>query len=183
MATTKRPRDKQPREKQRKLAAEELFEYAVKSLTIRSYSVADLTAKLRLRAARLSDIDLIVARLTDVGYLDDRRFAESYASNRVANDGFGRMRILTGLASHRVPREFAQSAVEKALEGTSEAEQIEAFIERRLGSAEFTDEKKLASAFRKLRRAGFATGPVLTALKRRAKNAELVEEDYPLEDE
>jgi hypothetical protein len=93
------------------------------------------------------------------------------------------MRILIDLANHRVPRELAQSAVEKALEGMSEAEQIEAFIERRLPGAEFTDEKKLASAFRKLRRAGFATGPVLTALKRRAKNPEMVADDIPDEEE
>jgi len=174
MARTKRPQ---------KLASEELFGYAVKSLTARAYSVAALSAKLRQRAARLADIDLIIARLQDAGYLDDRRFAESFAANRVANDGFGRVRILTDLASHRVPRELAQSAVEKALEGMSEAEQIEAFIERRMGSAELTDEKKLASAFRKLRRAGFAAGPILNALKRRAKSSELVEDDFPIEDE
>lgn len=177
MASTKRPQSRP-----RKLEAEELFEYAVKSLATRACSVADLTAKLRRRAARLSEIDLIIARLKDVGYLDDRRFAESYASYRVSNDGFGRIRVLTDLASHRVARELAQSAVEKALEGMTEADQIEAFIERRLPGAEFTDQKKLASAYRKLRRAGFAPGPILTALKRRSKT-ELPEDDFPLEEE
>jgi regulatory protein len=162
--------------KPRKLATEELFEYAVKALGMRAHSVADLNAKLRLRAAHLPDVDLIIARLKDVGYLDDHRYAESFASARAANDGFGRMRILIDLASHRVPRELAQAAVDKALEGRSEEELIQEYIERRMASVELDDERKLASAFRKLRRAGYSTGPVLAVLKRRAKRPEMVDE-------
>jgi regulatory protein len=168
--------------KPRKLAIEELYEYAVKSLAARAQSVSDLGAKLKRRAAHLGDVDAIVARLKDVGYLDDARFADSFAAWRAGNEGFGRTRLLVDLAAHRVPRELAQEAVEKALEGRTEAEQIDAFIERRMASADFSDEKGLARAFRKLRRAGFATGPVFAALKRVAAKPEMVEE-FPDEEE
>ncbi|HEX4273704.1 MAG TPA: RecX family transcriptional regulator, partial [Bryobacteraceae bacterium] len=80
MASSKRPR---------KLASEELYEYAVKCLGARAYSSGDLKSKLRLRAAHPPDADAVISRLEDHGYLDDRRFAQSYASSRVENDGFG----------------------------------------------------------------------------------------------
>lgn len=171
MATSKRPR---------KLAEEELYEYAVKCLGARAYSAGDLKAKLRMRAARPADVDAIAARLADHGYLDDRRFAESYATARVENEGFGRIRVLQDLRSHRVSGPMADEAVERALGDKSEAELIDTFIERRMASAfaagPIEDDRKLAAAYRKLRRAGFGSGAILTALKRRAAHPELIEE-------
>ena len=61
---------------------------------------------------------------------------------------------------------------------------IDAFIERRMHSVatggKIDDEKKLAAAYRKLRRAGFTSGPILAALKRIAARPEELEE--PLEE-
>jgi regulatory protein len=166
--------------KPRKLAAEELFEYAVKCLGVRAYSSGDLKSKLQMRAASPLDVDPAIARLKEIGYLNDRSFAESYASARVANEGFGRIRVLNDLRSRRVSGTLAEEAVEQALEGRSEAELIDAYIERRMPSVaaggRIEDERKLASAYRRLRRAGFTTGPILSALKRLAARPELLEE-------
>ena len=171
--------------KPRKLAAEELFEYAVKALGARAYSTGDLRAKLRLRAAQVADVEATIARLLDVGYVDDTRFAESYAAARVANEGFGRMRVLMDLRAHRISGELAAGAVENALDGKDEAEQIRAFIERRMPSLAagglVDDPKKLASAWRKLRRAGFSSGPVLAILKSIAARPEFADE-FPEEE-
>jgi regulatory protein len=177
--------------KPRKLAAEELFEYAVKALAARGYSSGDLRNKLRLRAVDLADIDATIDRLREIGYLNDQRFAESYASARLANEGFGRMRILTDLRAHRISGELADGAVELALEGKPEAELIDAYIERRMPSLTGPDpaapdrkkeEKKLATAYRRLRRAGFSSGATLAALKKKTASPELVEE-FPEEEE
>jgi regulatory protein len=164
----------------RKLAPEELFEYAVKSLGARAYSTGDLKSKLRMRAANPPDADAVIDRLKDIGYLNDQRFAEGYATARVENEGFGRMRVLTDLRAHRVSGDLADQAVEQALGGRSEAELIDAFIERRMHTP-IEDDKKLAAAYRKLRRAGFTSGPILAALKRIAAHPEALEE--PLEEE
>lgn len=176
MSSYKRPR---------KLASEELFEYAVKCLGVRAYSTGDLQSKLRMRAANPADADAAIDRLKGVGYLNDQRFAESYATARVENEGFGRMRVLTDLRARRVSGDLADQAVERALGGRSEAELIDAFIERRMHSVAaggpIEDEKKLAAAYRKLRRAGFTSGPILAALKRIAARPEALEE--PLEEE
>ena len=44
------------------------------------------------------------------------------------------------------------------------------------------DDRKLAAAYRRLRRAGFASGPILAALKRLAARPEFLE-DPPEEEE
>jgi len=138
-----------------------------------------------MRAANPADADAAIDRLKGVGYLNDQRFAESYATARVENEGFGRMRVLTDLRARRVSGDLADQAVERALGGRSEAELIDAFIERRMHSVAaggpIEDEKKLAAAYRKLRRAGFTSGPILAALKRIAARPEALEE--PLEEE
>jgi regulatory protein len=138
-----------------------------------------------MRAANPADTDGVIDRLKDIGYLDDRRFAENYAAARVENEGFGRLRVLNDLRSRRVAGDMAEQAVEHAIGEKSEAELIEAFIERRMHSiavgGPIEDEKKLAAAYRKLRRAGFSSGPVLSALKRIAARPDTLEE--PLEEE
>jgi regulatory protein len=169
----------------RKLAAEQLFEYAVKCLGVRAYSTGDLKSKLRMRAANPPDVDATVDRLKDIGYLNDRRFAENFASARIENEGFGRMRVLSDLRARRVQGTLAEQAVEQALEGKTEAELIDSYIARRMPSiaagGRIEDERKLANAYRRLRRAGFTSGPILTALKGLAARPELLEE--PIEEE
>lgn len=140
-----------------------------------------------MRAANAADPDKIIERLKEIGYLDDRRYAESFASSRVENDGFGRMRVLNDLRARRVAPDLAVRAVDQAIGEKSEAEQIEAFIERRMPSiskaAALEDDRKLAAAYRKLRRAGFSSAPVLAALRKRARNPETFEDAPPEEEE
>ncbi|HVW85874.1 MAG TPA: regulatory protein RecX [Bryobacteraceae bacterium] len=164
----------------RKLASEELYNYAVRYLSQRSASSEELKGKLRPRAATPADVDAAIARLKDVGYLDDRKFAESFASGRVENLGFGRMRVLTDLRARRVSGKLAEKAVERAFEGKAEAELIDAFIERRLPSLRNREriegDRELARAYRRLRRAGFTSGAVLAALRRLAAHPESIED-------
>lgn len=152
----------QPRKTVRKLAAEELFQYAVRYLGLRACSSDELKTRLRARAALGSDVEATIARLKDIGYLNDKRFAESYAAARLENDGFGRIRVLNDLRSRRVPANLAEKAVEQVFEDKSESELIDAFIERRLpslvGAGQIEDERILARAYRRLRRAGFSSG-------------------------
>ena len=167
----------------RKLAPEQLFEYAVQCLGRRAFASDELAVKLRARAVRPADVEETIVRLKDIGYLDDRRFAESYALNRAENDGFGRMRVLSDLRARRVPAAIAETAVAQVFEDKSEGELIDAYIDRKMSSlragGKVDDERKLASAWRRLRRAGFSSGGVLAALKRLAARPELIDEPPP----
>lgn len=168
----------------RKLAPEELFEYAVQCLGRRAFAAEELRAKLRTRAAKIADVDAAISRLKDIGYLDDKRFAESFAVNRAENDGFGKMRVLSDLRARRVSPKIAEKAVEQVFEDRSESEQIEAYIDRRMPSlragGKIEDERELARAWRRLRRAGFSPGGALAALKRVAARPDEIEE--PIEE-
>ena len=169
----------------RKLTPQELFDYAVRYLAGRAASSAELAAKLRAKAVNPHDADATVIRLREIGYLNDERFAESFANWRVENQGFGKTRVLNDLRARRVPQNLAEQAVEHALEGRNESEMADAYILRRMPAlataGKIEDQRKLAAAWRRLRRAGFSSGAAMSALKRLAARPEELEE--PAEDE
>jgi regulatory protein len=128
----------------------------------------------------------VISRLVELNYLDDKRFAEMYTAVRLDNDGFGKARILQDLRAKRVPGEFAEEAVSRAFEDKNEDEMVGDYIERRMPAVAAGDHKgddrKIAAAYRKLRRAGFSTNSILTVLRKYAAHPELLDEPPPEDD-
>jgi regulatory protein len=172
--------------KPRRLDANALWEYALKSLGARAQSIGELREKLRRRAERAADIDGVLARLKEHQYLDDRRYAESFASARLANEKVGRTRVIRELRARRVAPAVAERTVEKVYQGVEETALIEEWIRRKYRMAPreglFQDQKDLAAAYRRLARAGFRTGEILTVLKRFAKDPDLLDGFEPPEE-
>ncbi len=168
-----------PRKPKPKLAAAELFDLAVRSLARRAQSTSELRNRLRLRAAEESAVDEVLTRLREYGYLDDRRFAETFVESRLSNQGFGRTRTLNDLRSRRVAGPVADAAVEQAYRETDELKLIEEYIRRKYRAvpreALFQSDKDLAGAYRRLLRAGFRAGNIVRILKKFAKNPELLD--------
>lgn len=164
-----------------------LYDYALRSLGSRAQSTGELREKLRRRAAEPGDIDDVLAQLKDNGYLDDRRFAESFANARLSGDGFGSNRVLRDLRQRRVAPPLAEGTVRQVYENVDESNLIEDWIRRKYRTAPrqglFAEEKDLASAYRRLLRAGFRTGEIVRALKRFAANPELLDNFEPPEEE
>jgi regulatory protein len=165
----------------RKLDAEGLWTYSLKLLGGRALSTGEVRQKLAARAENEPDVEATISKLRDYGYLNDTRFAESYAAWRRDNEGFGRMRVLRDLRQRRVAPNIAGTAVDQAFQGLDEMQQIEAFLERKfrnvdLGAA-LQEEKKLQSAYRKLRYAGFSSGASIRVLKRYAEQADQLEDE------
>jgi regulatory protein len=173
--------------KPRPLDAESLWSYALKALAGRAHSTGELREKLRRRAERVSDIDDVIARLKENGYLDDRRFAEGFATARLSNDRFGRGRVIQDLRQRRVAPAVAEKTVRQVYEDVDEQKLIDEWIRKkyRLAPREglFQDDKDLAAAYRRLLRAGFRTGDIVQALKRFAKDPELLDSFEPPEEE
>ncbi|MDQ6704812.1 MAG: recombination regulator RecX, partial [Acidobacteriota bacterium] len=136
------------RDPRKKLDGEKLWNYALKSLSSRAQSTGQLRAKLREKAENPDDIDPLLARLKDYGYLDDRKFAESFASGRLENAGLGRTRVLQDLRGRRVAPGLAESTVQQVYAGTDESLLIENYIRRRYRTVEreglFKEDKDLA---------------------------------------
>ena len=157
----------------------ELLNYAVRALGGRAHSTGELREKLRRRAERAEDVDLVLSKLKEIGYLDDRRFAESYAASRLENQGLGKMRVLRDLRQRRIAPQLAEQATEKTYQDTDEVALIEDFLKKKYRSKKLGEflgvEKNLAAAYRRLRYAGFAAGASIRVLKRYAQQAEELE--------
>jgi len=169
----------------RRLDAGRLWEYALKSLAGRAHSTGELREKLRRRAERVADIDDVLARLKESGYLDDRRYAESFAAARLSTEKFGRTRVLQDLRQRRVAPALAERTVHQVYQDVNEEALIEDWIRRkyRLAPREglFREDKDLAAAYRRLLRAGFRTGDIVRVLKRFARNPDLLDSFEPPE--
>lgn len=173
----------------KKLDAEGLWAYSLKLLGSRAQTVSEVRQRLSRRAEHEPDVEATLARLREYGYLNDTRFAESFATWRKDNEGFGRMRVLRDLRQRRVAPAVADTAVSQVFEGTDEVEQIEAFLKRKYRNVNLgevlQDEKKLHSAYRRLRYAGFGSSSVVKVLKRYASEVDRLEDqpETPEDDE
>jgi regulatory protein len=169
------------------LPAEALWDFAVKTLAARAHSTGELRRKLVGRAERAADVEDAITRLREYGYLNDSRFAENFAGAKLENQGVGRSRVLRDLRERRVSPELAQRTVDRVYKEVDEMELIASFIRRKVRTKAplpeaLEDPKILASAYRKLIRAGFGSSNVIRALKRIAKRQDLLDGFEPEEE-
>lgn len=157
-----------------------LLEYALRTLSRQAMSIADLRTRLCRRAAEPADVDAVIERLKEPGFLNDGRFAESYAAARLENQGFGPMRVMQDLRRKRVASEVAQTAVNQTFEGTDETVLARQYIERKFRGKDLpvflAEAKNLAAAYRRLRTAGFSSSATVRVLKQYAAAADQIEE-------
>jgi regulatory protein len=169
-----------PRSIPKKKDAAQLWEYALRALGRRGLSAGEMRQRLKEKAAEPGDVEPAMAKLKEYGYLDDARFAETYAGSRRANQSLGRIRVLQDLRSRRVGPETAAVAVAKIYAETDEVALVEEFIARKFRNrnmAEYlADPNHLSSAYRKLRYAGFSSSVSIRVLKRYTARAEEIEE-------
>jgi regulatory protein len=169
------------------LDRDKLLNVALRALGGRAHSVGELREKLRRRAQSDEDVDTVLAKLKEAGYLNDRRFAENYASARLQNQGLGKIRVLRDLRQRRVAPKLAEQVTEKTYEQTDEANLIEEFLRRKFRGKQLgaflSEEKNLAGAFRRLRYAGFSAGQSIRVLKRFASQPEVADVLDALESE
>jgi regulatory protein len=164
----------------RQLDVEGLWQYGLRVLGMRGYAVAELRDKLARRAARAEDVATILARLKQYGYLDDRRYAENYAASRLANESLGRFRVVQDLRKRRVAPAVVEAVVGEVYSGSDEDRLAEEFLRRKLRKVDpvayLAEPKHVASAYRKLRLAGFGYSPSLRVIKKFAREPELLDQ-------
>jgi len=169
-----------PRTIPKKKDAAQLWDYALRALGRRALTVAEIRQKLREKAIDPADVEPAMAKLQEYGYLNDGRFAEAYAGSRRANQSFGKLRVLRDLRSRRVGAETAGQAIEKVYADTDELKLVEEYVARKFRNKDLrvylADPNHLASAYRKLRYAGFGSSACIRVLKRYTERAEEIEE-------
>lgn len=77
-------------------------------------------------------VELVIDRLREYGYLDDAKFAQSYASNRVQQRPVGRQRLQRDLWLKKIDKTTADEALDQVFEAMPEEDLIEKAIEKRI---------------------------------------------------
>jgi regulatory protein len=109
------------------------FERAIKLLTARPRSVAELRERLLRRKDTDEEVvEAVIARLREYGYLNDERFAFSYASYRVKQKPVGRRRLEQDLKFKKVDSRVADEALDMVFCETPEEQLIDEAIAKRL---------------------------------------------------
>ncbi len=165
------PKPKPPREP---------YSAALAMLARRPYSVAELRRALERKFPDHSGIEDALARLRSLGYLDDKKFAEQFASSLARNRAFGRHRIRRELKARLVDYRFIEPALERAFEESDERELLERTIERKLRTVKLPlTPRKLQSLCQSLLRRGFQSSDIIHALQSRKDLRSLREDLNP----
>ena len=194
-----------PESTPRRLAADALWNYALRILAGSARSAGELREKLLRRAERARSglfrivqvrgadpVWMLTAPIAATAYalakagmslddidLDDRRFAENFSAARLENQGLGKARVLSDLRKRRVAPALAEKTVGEVYRETDETRLIEDYLGRKYRNtplaAWLAEPKHLAAAYRRLRTAGFSAANSILVLKRFAANAELLD--------
>jgi SOS response regulatory protein OraA/RecX len=113
-------------------AREKTMQRAIKLLAAKPRSIAELRE--RLLEKQWTDettVDAVVEKLREYGYLNDERFAFSFASYKVRQKPVGRGRLRRDLQLKKVDKEIADEALKLVFEETPEEQLIDRAIEKR----------------------------------------------------
>lgn len=153
--------------KPRKLETEpELYETAVKALMRRAHSVHEMKRSLERRTDDKGMIKAVLDRLKRQGMIDDARYAKQFTRQRAEIRKQGKFRIARELRARGIPDRHIDVALEESAKETDERGIVRQRIERKLKLFRGEiDERKIASLFRSLLRAGFPADIIRAELR------------------
>ncbi len=155
------------RARPRKLDTEdELYDVALRALMRRAHSVHEMKQKLARRTDNELLVRVVMARLKENGQLDDERYAQQFTRNRTQSRKQGKFRIARDLRARGVADNQIDAAIEDAAATTDTVAMVRQRIERKIRSYRGEmDERKIASIYGSLLRAGFPSDVVRKELK------------------
>jgi regulatory protein len=143
------------------------YQYALKLLTGRDYTVVQLCRKLRAKECSEPDTEAALSRLIAEGWLNDRRYAERFAESALANGRFFGPRLRLEMRRRGVPPELITEVVERMQDAHDEGNELRSLLDRRFSGFDFTAatdrEKRRVITF--LQRRGFSSAAIRDALR------------------
>src|SRR5206468_4218833 len=144
----------------------EMYDVAVRALMRRAHSIHEMKQKLERRSDNKLLVQVVMARLKENGLMDDARYAKQFARQRTESRKQGKYRVARDLRARGIPDRHISSALEEVAQTSDEAAMVRQRIERKLRSYRGEmDEKKTASIYGSLLRAGFSADVVRRELK------------------
>jgi len=155
------------RSRPRKLDTEqELYDVALRALMRRAHSVQEMKQKLTKRSDNELLVRVVMARLKENGQLNDERYAQQFTRNRTQSRKQGQFRIQRELRARGIPNPLIRSAIEESAAQSDPTVVVRQRIERKLKSYKGElDDKKIASIYASLLRAGFPSDHIRKEIK------------------
>lgn len=133
----------------------------------RAHSIHEMREYLDRRAEDKDQVSAVIARLRDQSYLDDARYALEFARSRANSRRQGRFRIARELRTRGVPDRHIDAALDSIFAETDETTLVRARLKRQLARIRGPiDERKTASLYRSLLRAGFSSDVIRAEIKK-----------------
>jgi len=146
-------------------SVEALHTAALRALMRRAHSVHEMKKTLERRCQDTDLVEAELVRLKQQNLLDDARYARDFARARAAGRRQGRTRIAQELRRRGVPDRHIDTALDEAFATHDEEALLRERLERKLRSLRGPlDQKRLASLYRTLLRAGFSPDQVRKAI-------------------
>jgi len=153
-------------------------------LARRPYSVAEMRRALAKKYPDSSQVPKAIARLRELHYLDDKKFAEHYASSLARNRAYGRYRIRRELKAKLVDYRQIEPALQQAFGETSERELLEQALAKKLRTLRLPlTRPRFHSLCQSLLRRGFNSGDIIKAVRARPELKPIAEDVEFGEDE
>jgi regulatory protein len=144
-----------------------LYDAAVKILMRRAHSVSEMKKALIRRTADEDLIQKVISRLRQNGLIDDARYAKQFARQRTEIRHQGKYRVARELRARGIPDRHIETAVEEAAANSDEGAMVRQRIARKLRLFRGqVDDRRIASLYRTLLRAGFSSDTIRRELKR-----------------
>jgi regulatory protein len=149
------------------------FNKAVDLLSRRDHSERELRQKLSQRGFR-DEADEVVEKLQYYGYIDDRKFAESFSKELIRVKHYGKKRIEQELYRKGIDRDIISEVLENA---EFDENEIISLIEKKYYRY-LSDEKGIKKTINSLLRMGYSYGEIKDALKAVSETEEFTEDFY-----
>ncbi|WP_026841611.1 regulatory protein RecX [Citrifermentans bremense] len=146
------------------------FDCCLRVLALRDHAEAELRRKLERKGYQEEEVEASVARLKELGYLDDLRFARSFAASQLRNGkGYG-VRLKMELARRGVAAAIVDEVLGELAQEYGESELLAQVMERRYASFDPTTatDKEKRKVIGYLQRKGFSLGAIFKKLDGRA---------------
>ena len=142
---------------------------ALRILTRRDYSEAELRNRLHDRGFESDAIDETIQRCLELGYLDDVRFAQNRAIGLMRQGRAVGRRLLLDLRQRGISEEIAQKALEQTLEACSEDQLLDELLTRKFPDFDYNSApvKERRRVVHFLQRRGFQTSRIMEQLTRK----------------
>lgn len=166
------------RSRPRQLETEnELYDAALRALTRRAHSVEEMQKRLSRYTRNQLLVRVVMARLKENGQLNDQHYAQQFARNRTQSRKQGQFRIARELRARGLADSDINAALETCAAESDPAALVRQRIERKVKSFRGEiDDKRIASMYGSLLRAGFPAELIRSELKRLTRD-EIPESD------